>query len=234
MVRFNSTNSTYLSFNRPVSNDFTLMIVYHCSQTNQGTATTFFGGAALVNGDQPNAQNDFGTGINGNGQLIAGTGNPDASIISGGGFNDGNAHIVTFTRTKSSGALALYLDGTLAATGTGNTNSLTAPATLALGIGPSGGGALNGDLAEVKIFSSALPDLSRAGEENSLACKYNLSLGGAALAAPPQFVRCPGQPADRAQLVGIFRRGQLYCDRRYQCSRTISPAGQRRGCEYLH
>ncbi len=192
VVRFNSTNGTYLSFNRPVSNDFTLMIVFRCSQTNQGTATTFFGGAALVNGDQPNAQNDFGTGINGNGQVIAGTGNPDTSIISGGGFNDGNAHVVTFVRTKSIGALALYVDGVLVATGNGNTNSLTAPATLAMGIVPSGGGALNGDLAEVKIFGSALPDVSRTGEENSLACKYNLALVSAALAAPAGLTGVPG------------------------------------------
>ena len=192
VVRFNSTNGTFLSFNRPVQTNFTLMIVYRCSQTNQGTPTTFFGGAALVNGDQPNAQNDFGTCINGNGQVIAGTGNPDTSIISGGGFNDGNPHVVTFTRTKSTGALALYVDGTLSATGTGNTNALTAPTTLAMGIVPSGGGALNGDLAEVKIFASALPDLSRIAEENSLACKYNLSLGSVTLTAPAGLTGVPG------------------------------------------
>ena len=192
VVRFNSTNGTALTFNRPVQDDFTLLIVYRSNQTNQGTATTFFGGAALVNGDQPNAQNDFGTGLNANGQLIAGTGNPDTSLTSGGGYNDGHPHLVTFTRTKNTGALALYVDGTLAATGTGNLNSLTAPATLAMGIVPSGGGALNGDLAEVKIFGSALADASRTGEENSLACKYNLTLGAVALAAPAGLTGVPG------------------------------------------
>jgi fibronectin type 3 domain-containing protein len=192
VVRFNATNNTYLTFNRPVQNDFTIIIVYRCSQASQGTGTSFWQGAALVNGDQPFTQNDFGTSINANGQVIAGTGNPDTSINSGGGYNDGNPHLVTFKRTLSSGALALYVDGMLVAMGTGGTQALTAPLTLDLGTVPSGGGALTGDIAEAKIFSTALSDMNRHVEENSLACKYGLNLGNAALAAPTGLSATPG------------------------------------------
>lgn len=183
VVRFDSANSTFLSFNRPIQDDFTIIIVYQSSQTNQGTGTEFYYGAGLVNGDQPGVQNDFGTSLNASGEFIGGTGNPDTSIFSGTGYNDGKPHIVTFERTESTGALALFVDGTQVATGTGGANSLTAPPTLDLGAVPSGGGFFSGDLAEVKIFNSALAATDRIAEEDSLKCKYYLP-GGAEPAMP--------------------------------------------------
>jgi len=183
VVRFNSTNSTFLGFNRLVQDDFTMIIVYQSAQNNQGTGTTFYQGAGLVNGDQPNTQSDFGTGLNANGQVLAGTGNPDTSINSGSGYNNGRPHIVTFQRTESSGAIVLYVDGAQVAAGVGGTNPLTAPPTLDLGAVPSGGGFFTGDIAEVKIFSSSLSNSDRIAEENSLRCKYNL--GGGAVPAIP-------------------------------------------------
>ncbi len=178
VVRFNSTNSTYLAFNRPVQDDFTFMVVFQSSQTNQGDGTAFFNGSGLVNGDQPSVQNDCGIALNAGGQIMAGTGNPDTSLASGNGFNNGQPHLVTFMRTESSGALALYVDGTLVAIGDGGTNSLTAPTTLDLGAVPSGGGFFSGDLAEVKIFNTPLAESVRTAEENSLKCKYGISDGG--------------------------------------------------------
>ena len=192
VVRFNSTNSTYLSFNRPVQDDFTMIIIYQSSQTSQGTGTAFFNGAGLVNGDQPNAQNDFGASLNGNGKLIVGTGNPDTSINSGSGkYNDGLPHILTFKRTESTGAIMLYVDGTQKATGTGGTQSLTAPATLDLGAVPSGGGYLSGDIAEVKIFNTPLSDSDRIAEENALKGEYGLS-GGTVPATPADLTGTAG------------------------------------------
>lgn len=183
VVRFNSANNTFLQFNRPVQDDFTIIIVYQSIQSNQGAGTAFYQGAGLVNGDQPYMQNDFGTALNANGQLIGGTGNPDASITSGSGYNDGKPHIVTFERIQSTGTFTLYVDGTQVATGMAGTNSLTAPATLDLGAVPSGGGFLSGDIAEVKVFNTALSNSDRMGEEKSLKCKY-FSAGGSAPAVP--------------------------------------------------
>jgi hypothetical protein len=177
VVRFNSVKSNFLSFNRPIQDDFTIMIVYQSRQTNQGAGTAFFYGAGLVNGDQPGAENDFGTQLNSTGQITVGTGNPDTSISSGAGFNDGRPHVVTFMRTESTGALVLYVDGTQAATGAGGSNSLTAPAQLDLGAVPSGGGYFSGDIAEVLLFNLVLTDGARNTCEDALKGKYGLSPG---------------------------------------------------------
>jgi Concanavalin A-like lectin/glucanases superfamily/Glycosyl hydrolases family 2, sugar binding domain/Glycosyl hydrolases family 2/Glycosyl hydrolases family 2, TIM barrel domain len=182
-VRFNSAGQHYMAFNRPVQGDFTMIIVYDSSQNNQGTGTTFYSGAGLVNGDQPGSANDFGISLNANGQVIAGTGNPDTSINSGTGYNDGKPHVVTFERTQSTGALVLYVDGTQVAAGMGGTNLLTAPPVLDLGAVPSGGGFLNGDVAEVQIYDAALSNNDRVAVESALKGKYGLS-GGAAPAIP--------------------------------------------------
>jgi autotransporter-associated beta strand protein len=183
VVRFSKASSTCMTFSRPVQDDFTIMLVCQSSQNDQGTSLYFFGGAGLVNGEQGGVVNDFGITFNASGQVVAGTGNPDTSIASGAGFNDGQPHLVTFKRTKNTGAIVLYVDGTQAGTKTGGTQSLTAPAQLVLGAVTTGGNYLTGDLAEVSIYKAALPDADRIGEENALKCKYGLS-GGAAPATP--------------------------------------------------
>jgi hypothetical protein len=175
VVRFNSANSTYMSFTRPVSNDFTMTFVYQSTQ-GIGTGTAFFQGAGLVNGEVGGVENDFGTSLNANGQVLAGTGNPDTSINSGTGFNDGRPHVVTFKRTKSTGALALYVDGAQVSTGTGGTQSLTAPAVLVLGAQQVLNNYLSGDIAEVQIFNTALSDAQRQALESGLSSKYAVGL----------------------------------------------------------
>ena len=133
VVRFNSAASTYLSLSRPVQDDFTVLCVYRSSQ-GVGTGTAFFQGAGLVNGEVGGVTDDFGMSLNANGFLLAGTGNPDTTVVSSGsGYANGQPHLVTFKRTRSTGALALYADGVLAGTATGGTRSLTAPTRLVLG-----------------------------------------------------------------------------------------------------
>jgi hypothetical protein len=177
VVRFNAAGSNFLAFTRNVQDDFTIMIVYQSSQTSQGGGAAFYQGAGLVNGDQPNAQYDFGIQLNAPGEIVAGTGNPDTSIASGTGFNNGQPHLVTFERTESTGGLLLYVDGTPVATGMGTTMPLTAPPQLYLGAVPSGGGFLSGDIAEVLIFNVALTNATRITYENALRGEYGLTPG---------------------------------------------------------
>jgi autotransporter-associated beta strand protein len=183
VVRFSKASSTYMTFTRPVQDDFTIILFYQSSQSDQGTSTDFYGGAGLVNGEQGGPVNDFGTSLNANGQVIGGTGNPDTSIASGTGFNNGQPHVVTFKRTRSTGAIVLYVDGTQVGTKTGGTQSLTSPAQLIMGGVTTGGGYLSGDIVEVQIFNAPLPDSDRIAEENALKCKYGLG-GGAAPGTP--------------------------------------------------
>jgi len=62
---------------------------------------------------------------------------------------------------------------------------------------PSRGGLLNGDIAEVQIYNTALPDSDRSAEENALKCKYGLSGG----ATPPVPAGLTGSAGGRQVLV---------------------------------
>ena len=138
-VQFNEANSTYLAFNRPVQDDFTIMFVYQSSQNNQGTGTYYYQGAGR-DGEVGGVTEDFGTSLNANGQICAGTGLPDTAIHSGNGFNNGLPHVVTFERTRDGclGAVCGWHFG--GNRGNGGVESLTAPAQLVLGAVTSGGG----------------------------------------------------------------------------------------------
>ncbi len=182
-VHFNATNSNSLAFARPVQDDFTIFCVYRSAQ-GLGTGTQFYQGAGLVNGEVPSVDNDFGLSLNASGNLLAGTGNPDVSIASSSAtFADGQPHIVTFKRTRATGALALFVDGSAQGTASAGNQSLTAPAQLVLGAQQTLINYLTGDIAEVKIYEAALGDADRVAEETALACKYKLG-GGAAPATP--------------------------------------------------
>ena len=191
-VRFNSTNSTYLWFYRPVQDDFTMIFVYRSSQ-GISTGINFWEGAGLINGEQNGTVSDFGISLNANGQILSGVGNPDTTIRSGTGFNNGLPHVVTFKRTKGSGALALYLDSSLVASGTGGTQSLTAPNFLTLGAQAVLNNFLNGDIGEVQIYNAVLLDSDRLAQERALKCKFAMSGG----AVPPVPTGLTGVASNR-------------------------------------
>jgi hypothetical protein len=182
VVRFSAANNTYLEFPRPVENDFTILCVFRSTQ-GLNTGTQFYQGAGLVNGEVAAVMNDFGLSLNANGRVLAGTGNPDTTIASAAGFNNGLPHVVTFTRTRGAGALELHVNGVSQGTSTGGKQSLAAPARLVLGAQQTLVHWLTGDIAEMRIFSSALTPAERVAEENALRCKYGLG-DGAPPAAP--------------------------------------------------
>ena len=185
VVRFNAANNSYLWFYRPVQDNFTIICVFQSSQ-GLGSGNLYNQGAGLVNGDVSGVVNDFGSCLFANGAVCAGSGNPDVAANSGSGYNNGKPHILTFTRTKSTGQVLLYMDGSLVAGttgGTGNTGSLTAPNQLVLGAQQTLANYLTGDIAEVQIFNTVLPSGERSSRETALKCKYGLS--GSTTLAPP-------------------------------------------------
>jgi hypothetical protein len=103
------------------------------------------------------AANDFGVSLRSDGRITAGTGTPDVSIVSSSaGYNDGTWHHVVFTRTRSSGALNLYVDGVSAGSATGATASLTSPASINFGRIHTGTNYFAGSLDEVATYNVAL------------------------------------------------------------------------------
>jgi hypothetical protein len=156
-VTFNGTNQ-YAVVPRDIRDDFSLEVWFSSDGGGVGTGNTqWWQGAGLLDGEVPDVVDDFGTSLDAAGQVWAGTGNPDSSIHSAPGFNDGAWHHVVFTRTRASGALTLYVDGVAVAEGHGGTQRLFAAPGLRLGALQTGAAFYAGSLADAAVYETALP-----------------------------------------------------------------------------
>lgn len=173
-VHFDGTASDQLAFSRPVSGDFTIVIVFRSTQ-GISHLQSWYSGAGLVDGEVAGVQNDLGVSLNAFGQVLAGTGNPDTFVASAMGFNDGKPHVATFERTQASGALSLYVDGRLFQQATGGTQALTAPTRLTIGSLQTNTNYFTGDVGQVRIYASALAEADRSGVETQLEQQYAIS-----------------------------------------------------------
>jgi hypothetical protein len=153
-VTFNGTNE-YATATRQITNDFSIEFWFRSTQ-GIGTGAQWWEGAGLVDADVNTAGSDFGTSLRSDGRVVAGTGEPDISIVSStAGFNDGNWHHVVFTRVGTSGAMVLYVDGVSQGTATGSSASALTTPTIYFGRVGSGG-YLAGSLDEVATYSVVL------------------------------------------------------------------------------
>jgi hypothetical protein len=151
-LNFNGINN-YVQIANTISNDFSIVFWVKTAQIF-GTGQ-WWQGAGLVDGNFSGVGNDFGTALSG-GKFAFGVGNPDTTIRSATSINDGVWHQCVATRVQSTGVISLYVDGTLQATGTGNTNTVNASSFVTFGRIASGGGYFNGSLDEIEIFNRAL------------------------------------------------------------------------------
>ena len=144
---------------RDIRGDFTIEFWFK-STNGRGTSSNWYDGAGMVDADVSGIDNDLGVTLRADGAVMAGTGNPDTTLVSPSGYADGVWHQVAFTRTRASGALSLYVDGALKASGTGGTTALNASAAgstrveVAFGRIYGGGGFFKGSLDEI-AFSTA-------------------------------------------------------------------------------
>jgi hypothetical protein len=162
----------YVNISRPVQDDFTLLCWFRTSQ-NTGNTSAWYGGNGLIDGEVSGFVNDFGMSV-GLGQVLFGTGNPDTTIGSGTTFNDNSWHMATATRVRSTGALSLYVDSVIRATGTGNTNSLTSPGNLTIGCLRPLSSFFNGNIAVVMIYNRALNQSEIIQNYNSTKTRFGL------------------------------------------------------------
>ncbi|MEI9962641.1 MAG: LamG-like jellyroll fold domain-containing protein [Limisphaerales bacterium] len=210
-----------------MQDDFTIFSVFRSTQ-GLGSGGQFSDGAGLVSANASGTANDFGACLFANGQICGGAGNPDTSISSVGGFNDGALHVMTLRRTKSSGALDLYVDGIFAGSATGNTASLTASTKLALGAQQTLNNFFSGDIAEVKIYSTAMSDADRQTQEAGLIQKWSGAAVSAGLLAYEGFDYPAGSILTgqfgghglEQRLDGCQRNGQRFGEfRQFNCCR---------------
>jgi hypothetical protein len=154
-VNFNGVDD-YAVIPRDIRDDFSLEVWFNSTGGHGADNTQWWQGAGLLDGEVPGVADDFGTSLDATGRVWAGVGNPDTSIHSPAGFNDGAWHHVVFTRTRASGDVVLYVDGNLVAEGHGGTQPLFAAPGLRLGALQTGAAFYAGSLADAAIYDVAL------------------------------------------------------------------------------
>ena len=183
-LHFSNYYRTFLELERPVANDFTIIMVFKSDQ-GLGSGTHFYEGAGLLNGEKSGVTSDYGMSFNADGRIIAGTGDPDVDTVSGTGFNDGKPHVVVFVREQSTGQLSLYVDGNYAGGATGSTNPLTAPSRLTIGSQQTDINYLTGDISKLMIYNVALTSQERTELETKLINMYINGYPGQATIVSP-------------------------------------------------
>lgn len=149
---FNGTNQ-FTGITRPIQDDLTISTWFKTT-SNAGTLGASYLGIGLVDGSMSGSVADFGLTM-GLGKLMFGTGSPDITLTSTSTYNDGDWHNVIATRTKATGALNLYVDGVLVASGTGSTATLNASSGLNIGRS-SASKYFPGNISAIHIYSNAL------------------------------------------------------------------------------
>ena len=140
-----------------VADDFSLCIWFQTSVTSS-TGTQWYQGQGLLDSEVPGSVNDFGLAYLNN-KAVFGTGATDTTIQGTTSLNDGVWRYIVATRNKTTGAISLYVNGTLEASGTGNTNSLNAATYIYIGSSNGGvgtNGSINGNVALAQIYNKVL------------------------------------------------------------------------------
>lgn len=182
-LNFDGTDD-YISLTRPVSDDFTIEFWIKTTQTGASGPYWYYG-RGIIDAESPGGANDFGIALVAN-KLAFGTGNPDFTIVSNTIMNDGIWKHVAVTRTKSSGALKIYINGVLDNSGTaGNVSSLTAPTDIKIGKIQTSTNYFNGTLDDIRIWNfvrtqsqiQSTMNTELVGTESGLVAYYNFNQG---------------------------------------------------------
>lgn len=178
--------SDFVRAKRPVKDDFTLEAWIQTTTGRDGPK--FFEGLPILWADVAFDGDDFGMSVLGN-KLSFGA--KSDTVISGTNITTGAWVHVAVTRKKSSGAIALYVNGIADGTGTGPTTSLDACPTLDIGGNLLDGRYFKGRIREVRVWSTvrtaneivATMSSSLVGNEQNLQAYWRLDDGSGIVAA---------------------------------------------------
>ena len=152
-----------MSLTRPptIGDDFTFSAWIKTS--NVGFSSNHYELMYIVSTETGGVNNDFGFGIDSNAKLAYGDGKlagTDITIRTTQSVNTGNWLYVGVTRTRSTGAVVLYINGVAAVSGTCNSgNTLNAATTILIGSevdfpGFTMGGSIGAILANTRALSA--------------------------------------------------------------------------------
>lgn len=178
-MHFDGIND-YIEIPRSIQDSFSIVFWVKTTQTG-GSTHQWWAGYGLVDADVCGETNDFGISL-AEGKACFGIGKPglgnDITIKSNKIINDGVWHQIAATRSKETGEMILYIDGSSEITGISSTESLTMPPYIGIGNEPCNvyynRRWFNGDIDDVRIYNSILsPE-----EINDLATPSASSIGG--------------------------------------------------------
>ncbi|MCA0350423.1 MAG: hypothetical protein LCH85_00375 [Chloroflexi bacterium] len=154
-LSFDGLNDSLL-LDRSISEDFSVGFWLRSNQTS-GAASNWWQGAGLIDANVLSPSNDFGISLGNNGQVMFGLGNSNgtSTTIKTGAVNDNQWHHVVATRHKQTGAIKLYLDGTLTISGTGHLNRLDIP-HLRIGAALNNSNFYQGQLDELVVIPAVI------------------------------------------------------------------------------
>ena len=147
--------------------------------TNVGSGTSHWTQMHVMSAESGGLADDWGFGVDGNGKISFGTGGAsDLTYASSSSVNTGNWLLVTATRTYSTGAVRIYVNGSLETNSgsTGNANrTLTSNSTLKIGAGDDGGSTFGGNIGAVYGYNAVLSDAQVLENYNSTMQTYGYS-----------------------------------------------------------
>lgn len=145
-------SNDYVNLPKPNLNAFTIEYWVKSSQTSL-TGTQWYSGNGIVDAEVGGVTTDFGTSMLNN-KLAFGIGNPDVTIQSTTSINTGNWVHVAATWDGSTGAMKLYINGVLEASGNGGTGLRSAPSNIRVGSILTGINYFSGTIDELRIWNT--------------------------------------------------------------------------------
>lgn len=176
-----SSNASYIETStNTVSGDMTMISVFKTGQ-NDGNANNFVTSPALIGASETTGTLDYGLGMENGTIWVNANTTTTFDAETSNTFNDSQPHFATATRTQSSGAITIFVDGNSETTGTGSTSALSDPTSFGIGNHSDGDedAQFAGDIAETIVFSSVLTSDERNRVESYLSLKYGITMNAA-------------------------------------------------------
>jgi hypothetical protein len=194
--------------------------------TNVGSGTSHWTQMHVMSAESGGLANDWGFGVDGNGKISFGTGGgSDLTYASTSSVNTGNWILVTATRTNSTGAVRIYVNGSLETNSGSNVNAnrtLTSNATLKIGAGDDGGSTFGGNIGAIYGYNAVLTDAQVLQNYNATMQTYGYSPPTPANSAVPTITGTTTFGQTLTSTTGTWSNSPTYS---YQWSRSASSGG---------
>jgi gliding motility-associated-like protein len=165
--------------------DLSGSVVYAATSANTsgGGANTWYNMNGIVGSEQGGDVADFAYGVY-NGKFTAGFGGSDNSVGTTAAVNDGATRVNSWTRTNTSGSVALFNNGATNGGATLGAGNRTSVPSVAIGAATTGGLTyFNGTISEIALFPLVYNTTERQAIEASQTTYYGISLVQAQITA---------------------------------------------------